>query len=142
MSFADDLKKFAKATNRTITDTLVGTVQELAVRVVQRSPVDTGRFRGNWQVGDGGPDTRTDSDFDKQPLGSAPSGGSFARWNDQLEGVLPGTVIYITNSLPYARRLEYEGYSKQAPSGMVRVTLTEYSQIIKTALEKAKLANN
>jgi hypothetical protein len=138
MSFAADLRKFADATNRTIADTLVGTVTELAVRVVQRSPVDTGRFRGNWQIGDGGPDTRTDSPFDKQPLGSAPALGSFARWQDQLEGALPGTVIYITNSLPYARRLEYEAWSKQAPAGMVRVTLTEYAQIIKIALEKAK----
>lgn len=138
MSFSADLRKFAVATNRTITDTLVGTVQELAVRLVMRSPVDTGRFRANWQIGDGGPDTRVDSGYDKQPLGSAPAPASFTRWQDQLEGVLPGTTIYITNSLPYARRLEYEGWSKQAPGGMVRVTLTEYSQIIKTALEKAK----
>ncbi len=138
MSFANDLKEFAKATNRTITEVLEGVVTELAVRVVQRSPVDTGKFRGNWQIGDGGPDTRVDSEFDKQALGSAPSAGSFARWQDQLEGVLPGTVIYITNSLPYARRLEYEGYSKQAPEGMVRVTLTEYASIINTVLYKAK----
>ena len=133
MSFSADLKRFAAATNRTITDTLVGTVQELAVRVVQRSPVDTGRFRGNWQIGDGGPDTRVDSPFDKQPLGSAPSLGSFARWQDQLEGVLPGTIIYITNSLPYARRLEYEAYSKQAPAGMVRTTVAEFNAIVQRA---------
>lgn len=137
-SFAADLRKFAEATNRTMTDTLQGTVLELATRMTIRSPVDTGRFRGNWQIGDGGPDTRTDSPFDKQPLGSPPAAATFTRWQDQMEGVLPGTVIYITNSLPYARRLEYEGWSQQAPSGMVRVTLTEYAGIIRSVLERVK----
>lgn len=61
MTFSASLRQFAEATNRTMTDTLVETVQELTVRVVQRSPVDTGKFRGNWQIGDGGPDVRVDS---------------------------------------------------------------------------------
>lgn len=138
MSFADDLRKFADATNRTMADVLEGVVLELSTRMVMRSPVDTGKFRGNWQIGDGGPDTRVDSTFDRQALGSAPSHDSFDRWQDQLEGVLPGTIIYITNSLPYAARLEY-GYSKlQAPAGMVRVTLTEYASIINTVLYQAR----
>lgn len=138
MSFADDLKKFAKATNRTMADVLDGVVLEVATRMVQKSPVDTGKFRGNWQIGVRGPDTRVDSDFDKQALGSAPSANSFARWQDQIEGENVGAIIYITNSLPYARRLEYEGYSKQAPAGMVRVTLAEYASIINTVLYKAR----
>jgi hypothetical protein len=136
--FAATLREFAKATNRTMTQTLTGAVLELGTRMVVKSPVDTGRFRGQWQIGDGGPDTRTDSPFDKKPLGSPPGPETFARWQDQLEGVLPGTVIYITNSLPYARRLEY-GYSqRQAPTGVVRVTITEWQQIVETAIKKAK----
>ena len=134
-SFSADLREFAKRTNRTISQTLTGTALELATRMVMKSPVDTGRFRGNWQIGEGGPDLRTDSDYDKQPLGSAPSAGTFARWQDQLESVVPGTVIYVTNNLPYARRLEYDGWSKQAPAGMVRVTVAEYQQIIRRVLE-------
>jgi hypothetical protein len=41
-----------------------------------------------------------------------------------------GQTIYITNSLPYAYRLEYEGWSKvKTPAGMVRVTLAELNSI-------------
>lgn len=137
-SFSADLAKFAAATKRTMTQTYQQVCLELATRIVIRSPVDTGQFRGNWQLGDGGPDLRTDSPFDKQALGSPPSAGSFGRWVDQLEGARAGySIVYITNSLPYARRLEYEGWSKQAPAGVVGVTLVEYGQIIKRVIERA-----
>lgn len=138
-SFSADLKAFAEATKRTVNETYKTTCLELTVRFVMRSPVDTGQFRGNWQLGDGRPDTRTDSEFDKQALGAAPSTTSYARWQDQLEGAIAGySIVYITNSLPYARRLEYDGWSKQAPAGMVGITLVEYGNIIKLALAKAK----
>jgi hypothetical protein len=106
--------------------------------MVQRSPVDTGRFRGNWQIAAGGPDIRTNEPFDKQALGSPPSSETFTRWQGEIQAATIGSVVYITNSLPYARRLEYEGWSQQAPSGMVRVTVAEYEQIIRKAIEKAK----
>lgn len=137
-NFSADLAKFAEATKRNMTDTLRGVVLELATRVVMKSPVDTGRFRGNWQLGHGGPDLRTDSPFDKQALGSAPSGETFTRWLDQIEDIRAGSVVYISNNLPYARRLEYEGWSKQAPAGMVRVTVEEYGQIINRVVEGLK----
>jgi hypothetical protein len=39
-----------------------------------------------------------------------------------------GQTIFITNSLPYAQRLEY-GWSKQAPLGVVRITAVEFQSI-------------
>jgi len=155
MSFSLDLAKFAEKTKRTTTQAYGQICLELATRMTMRSPVDTGMFRGNWQMGDGGIDSRKDSPVDKQPLGAAPSAGSFTRWQDQLEGIRAGySIVYITNSLPYARHLEYGlygnpqgsangskttgGFSKQAPAGIVRVTLVEYQQIVKAAIEKAK----
>ncbi len=45
-----------------------------------------------------------------------------------------GDVIYLANSLPYIRRLEY-GWSKQAPAGMVRGTVGEFQQAIDKALK-------
>lgn len=137
-SFSADLKKFAEATKRNLNDTFRATCLELGTRIVQRSPVKTGRFRGNWQIAAGGPDPRIDEPFDKQPLGSPPSGASFGRWQGELQAATIGSTVFITNSLPYARKLEYEGWSQQAPSGMVRVTIAEYEQIIRAAIEKAK----
>ena len=137
-SFAADLRKFAQATERNLNDTVRQVVLELGTRIVQRSPVDTGRFRGNWQIAAGGPDVRTNEPFDKQALGSQPSATTFDRWKGEVNAATIGSTLYITNSLPYAARLEYEGWSQQAPAGMVRVTVTEYEQIIRQAIAKVK----
>jgi hypothetical protein len=37
-------------------------------------------------------------------------------------------VIYLQNNMPYARRIEW-GWSKQAPSGVMAMTLAELEQI-------------
>jgi hypothetical protein len=95
--------------------------------LVLKSPVDTGRFRGNWQVGIGAIDTATGSAVD--PTGEA----AIARADSALQNVKVGGVIYLTNSLPYAIPLEY-GHSKQAPGGMVRTTVVEYGQYLAKAV--------
>jgi hypothetical protein len=43
-----------------------------------------------------------------------------------------GKVHYLTNNLPYAYRLEY-GWSRQAPNGMVGVTVVEFQSIVNAA---------
>jgi hypothetical protein len=43
-----------------------------------------------------------------------------------------GKVHYITNNLPYAWRLEH-GHSKQAPAGMVGLTVVEFAGIVDKA---------
>lgn len=95
--------------------------------VQQRSPVDTGRFRGNWQFGkDSLPTTSLDR-LDKD--------GTTATQEAQRALVTPlGGIVYFVNNLPYARRLEYEGWSKQAPAGMIRVSVVEFSDYVKAAL--------
>ena len=48
-----------------------------------------------------------------------------------------GLLFYIANNVPYARRLE-DGYSKQAPQGMVGLTVTMFKQIVEKAVTEAK----
>lgn len=43
-----------------------------------------------------------------------------------------GQKLFITNNLPYAKRIE-DGYSKQAPAGMVKVTIAEFDSIVRQA---------
>lgn len=95
--------------------------------VNERSPVDTGRFRGNWQFGrnsvPGGTIDRQD------PGGTAASAEAVKALTTPLGG-----VVYYTNNLPYAQRLE-SGYSRtQAPAGMVRVSVAEFSDYVKAAI--------
>ena len=43
--------------------------------------------------------------------------------------MVAGDVIYLTNNLPYAVPLE-EGYSKQAPAGMVALTVQDFQSVV------------
>jgi len=95
---------------------------ELFSRVILRSPVDTGRFRANWQVAIGSMPNGTLSLEDKS--GTATVSNATAR----SAGVKAGDVIYLANNLPYAQRLE-DGYSGQAPAGMVGLTVQEFQSI-------------
>lgn len=104
---------------------------DMAGSMVQRSPVDTGRFRGNWQYGGDTLNAATDANAD------VAGAGALGRILSCLSGWRPGQAIYITNSLPYAHRLEY-GWSKQAPGGMVRVTVAEYQTYISKAIASVK----
>ena len=63
-----------------------------------------------------------------------------------------GNVFYLTNNLPYIRVLEYGlypqgayktertkgGYSTQAPKGMVRIAVREFSRTVKEQVNKFK----
>lgn len=101
---------------------------DLASRVVLRSPVDTGRFRANWNVAFGRVDTLTTPSTDKT------GGKTLERVRVQLNGWTPGQDIYLTNSLPYAIPLEYGWSKKQAPQGMVRITVAEFQTFVNAAV--------
>lgn len=95
---------------------------ELFSRVILRSPVDAGRFRGNWQVAIGEiPDGTLDLD-DKTGQATISKAQAVAL------NVTAGQVIYLVNNLPYGPRLE-EGHSQQAPHGMVALSVQEFQQI-------------
>ena len=90
-----------------------------------------GRFKNNWQVGIGF--VNTDTSAPPSASGSAVEGRARA----VLASWKPGQTIFLTNSMPYAKRLEH-GWSKQAPGGMVRLTVQAYAQALKTAVESIK----
>lgn len=95
-------------------------------RVVARSPVDEGRFRGNWQLGVNDRPDGTVETLDDAPTGSPPSSAAMNAAIGETSKLNAGIgKVYVVNNLPYARRLE-EGHSQtQAPDGMVEVTAQE-----------------
>lgn len=82
-----------------------------------------GRFRGNWQVTFNAPASGARDRID--PSGAA----TLSEGAQVLEDAKVGITIYLVNNLPYAERLEF-GWSKQAPAGMVRVTVAEFQGIV------------
>lgn len=127
MSFELDLRRFAeKAMGRA--DEVVGrTVALLAAEVDRRSPVGDpstwltkpppgyvgGHFRANWQLGV--TDIPTGELPGVDPDGSATQGRITAAIPDEASG----KMFYLVNNTPYARRLEYEGWSYQAAPGFI-----------------------
>lgn len=114
-SFSADLTRFIQHTGGNIDKAHRMAVVLVAQGTVLGSPMDTGRFRSNWQFGKVLPQGTLDT-FDKS--GAA----TIARLAGQVTSVKAGGTVWLVNNLPYSGKLEY-GYSQQAPSGMVRVTL-------------------
>jgi hypothetical protein len=82
--------------------------------IVMRTPVLSGSARASWRVSVGRPDLgRTINEAQSFVLGPP----SFP-----LAEIPLYTKVFISNTTPYIVLLEY-GWSKQAPAGMVRVTL-------------------
>jgi hypothetical protein len=141
MSFGEDLSRFANSTDARADAVVRKIVLDVGVSLVMKSPVGDadywimpapegyvgGRFRANWQYGLSAPDISTDERIDPSGAGSI---GNIVSKTPIKAG---GLVHYITNSLPYAGRLE-EGWSKrQAPNGMVAITVLEFKPIVEAA---------
>jgi hypothetical protein len=125
-SFVLDIQKFVDKANGNVDLVVRRIALDMFKRVIMKSPVDTGRFKGNWQVAIGAIPAGTLVVDDKS--GTV----TMARVNAATLNLQAGQIIYLVNNLSYARRLEY-GYSRQAPKGMVRTTLQEFPGIVKTA---------
>jgi len=89
-----------------------------------------GRFKGNWRVSFG---AANDTPLDRIDAGGAET---IAAAQAALSGFQAGMTIFMTNPLPYGPRLEYEAWSKQAPAGMVRITVAEFQQMVSQAVSE------
>ena len=101
-------------------------------RVVQKTPVDTGRARGGWQAGERDSEAETGR---LDTLGGATEAAGLSAINAVSE---PFGVIVIFNNVRYIVFLE-EGSSQQAPQGMVATTIRELEGALGEALGAAGL---
>jgi len=129
---ADSLSRANKALRVAVINTWSG--------IIKSTPVDEGRARGNWFIGSSVTSKLTD---DKNK-----SGGYVA---ESLPFNMFGKKLFMFNNLPYINLLEFGGYgskdtqktnskgfSKQAPSGMVRINLKRLPSALKSAYKAAK----
>lgn len=106
-------------------------VIDLFSDVIAKSPVDTGRFRGNWQCGINSRPTGTVSAVDRTPAGSH-GGNADAQMAVKVSTAKGAKEFWLVNNLPYAGVLEYgrangQPGSQQAPAGMVRISLAAFN---------------
>ena len=123
-SFATQIDFDFKGTRDEFRTIIRVTALQALNRIVLKTPVDTGRARGNWNVLIGTGDEEDAAESDDKTGSEAISRGGDVIGEYAREAGFP--VISIYNNLPYIERLE-DGYSDQAPEGMVAVTAAELS---------------
>jgi len=107
-------------------------ITTLDAKIIQKTPVDKGNLRWNWFIGVGGINYTTEENA------SGTANDAMARNNAVINTTkYNGQSIFISNSLPYAYRIEYEGWSHtKAPAGMMRLSIEEMRTVAsKLAIE-------
>ena len=141
-SFDDQVKAFAKKANMSVEKTIKGTSIKLFSAVIKSSPVDSGRFRANWLCAG---TTPVPSVVDMTDKTGSSATSEMVSYIKSAKGQM---VFTLANNLPYAHMLEYggyatgfvgpqqstsrsvNGYSRQAPNGMVRVNVARFQAIL------------
>lgn len=145
MSFSNDISRWVEKATGKLREAQQLTAEIALEGVIARSPVGDpetwrhppppgyhpGTFKANWNVAIGAPDLSVRDVQD--PTGAATFAGGMAT----IEGARLGDSIFITNALPYAHRLEFDGWSQQAPAGMVRVTAAGLAGELQRRLPRA-----
>lgn len=120
-TFKLDVSKFIDKASETADAEVRKICLDLLTGIVLKTPVDTGRARANWFTSIGSPSINITESTD--PSGSSTIANSLSAISEAT-----GNVLWITNNLPYIYRLEFEGWSRQAPAGMVRVTVNDITR--------------
>lgn len=107
--YKDDLTSIARISCTTV-----------AVKTINRTPVDEGTLRRSWTPAIGR------IDFSNH-------GGDLTPVINRLQ---IGDRFTLGNGQPYVRVIEYEAHSSQAPQGMMRISVAEWDQIVADAARK------
>jgi len=143
MGFSLDISKFVNKCNINADLAVRRVVLDIGKNVIERTPVGDpsywksppppgytgGHARANWQHSEG---MLASKEFDVIDKTGEVSKGRIAA---TLPKQAAGKVHYISNSVPYIQRLE-DGWSRQAPNGMVALTVREFQIFIRNALRE------
>ena len=129
--FTLDIQAFVAKAKKNPETVMRAVSLKLFSAIIKASPVDTGRFRGNWQTTGATPATGLIAGVDPTGNKAVNSAATYItnapNWNE----------FTLTNNLPYAQRLEY-GWSKQAPLGIVGRNVTRFQALINEEAAKVR----
>ena len=148
MSFGKELGRFEVDAINATKKTVRGSTIALWKAVILDSPVDKGRFRGNWFASSTTPETKVTTNVDK--TGAA----TVSRATAEVLTAADWQNMWLSNNLPYSEVIEFGGYpnpaklgswnkseqryeintiggySDQAPSGVVRTNVVRFQGIL------------
>ena len=105
--------------------------QVLLSKIVEKTPVDTGRLRKNWNLGVDSVDLTIHDVNATDPLSRATKELNKFKINTKQ--------LWISNNLDYAYDIEYGKSKVKAPQGMMRVSLQEFDTIFKGSAMKVNM---
>lgn len=127
--FMDTINDWITSTEERIDDILQTVTYLIGKELVTLSPVDTGRFKGNWQITIDGPTDHSLVRYDKD------GGETLRDMARNVKQLTAGQVAYIQNTILYGPDLE-RGTSKQAPDGIIAVTAPKFNLILQQAIRQ------
>lgn len=136
--FHGNIDKWIEAVDNGLVDVVGIFGDKVNEALVDGSPVDTGRFRGNWQITADKPPLYALNEYDKK------GEKTIARGRRELRALLRGggavRRLYFSNMLIYANALEY-GHSKQAPAGVVGIVAIRLRSFMAEAIRESRKRN-
>lgn len=141
-NFALDVKKFADSFEEGAERAVKGTAIKLWSAVIYGSPVDSGRFRGNWFATGSQHSVKVNYASEDKDGGKTVNNAT-----NVVLGLNDWSVMSLTNNLPYAETIEFGGYgdgpkttggfSKQSPQGVVRINIKRFNKLLEKEATKA-----
>lgn len=136
--FHGDIDRWINAVNDGLEDCIELFAVKVHTDLVRRSPVDTGRYRGNWQVTANSTPLYALNQYDKH------GDKTIAEGKRAIFAIMRGggavRSIYFSNMLIYANALEY-GHSKQAPAGVLGIVAAKLRTYIAEAIKESRKKN-
>ena len=128
MSLSLDLSEFANLSEKRMSLIARKSFIDVSGDAIEKTPRKTGRARSNWlpSIGSKSSDI-TDDTTSKNKQEIKKIANTFKL----------GDTLYLTNNLGYIIPLEY-GHSKQAPGGMLRISVARFNIHVKQAVTQSK----
>lgn len=130
-SFESQMDQFIESYKRRFDVLIQDVTTALFTFIVLRTPVDTGRTRGNYFVSVDGVVLPDYDEFKFDPSGAI----SISDAAGPIKTIKAGGVVRILNNTPYVMDLEF-GWSGQAPHGMARLTVHEFQPLVNREVQK------
>ena len=121
MAWTKPPSDFSKVVTGDISEAIRGTSLKILRSLTTISPVLSGRFKGNWQVGIKRKAEGVKNSEDKSGNATMQKGALVISTQKGFQD------IWISNNLPYGQRLN-NGWSTQAPAGFVEMSVVRASK--------------
>ena len=152
MKFSEQISAFVAKTETKASIIFKNSCNRVSKEIVYGTPVSTGRLMGSWSPGINGPKsysfkggpsawnnnlTEKDSAIEAANTAAALSDVE-PRIEDTTANLSWKDTYYFTNSTPWAKQAEHEGWLKTGPYNMRENAILQWNSIVTEEIDKLK----